>query len=530
MKYIRFICIALIVLGIFFRSINLERKIYTVDEVRGILRASGYTSQEFITEVVASEVTTAQALQQYQLPTNQRSFVDALNAFKGNPEHPPLYYALARFAMQVTNSSTAARGLAALLGILALASMYWLCLELFQSADVAWIGTGIMAISPFYIVLASEARQYTLWVLLATCSSVFLLRGLRQNKVQDWVGYGVALTLGLYTHLFFVWLMITHGFYSVLVERVKFTRRLQRYLMVSVISGVAFIPWVWVIMSNLDRLEKTTKWASQYNTDLLSRIAFWLNNICIGFIDFQWSVSLKNPIVYGVTAVVFGCMYLLCKHTPRRIWLFVLLLAGVTAMGQIVPDLILGGRRSLLPRYGLTSYVGLEMAVAFGIYHVYQELWQRKGELVTKADTFGKRFYKLSSVGITLMALCGIVSCGLVSQSLDWGKGSSGLNLAIAPIVNQAQSPLIIGDEDTYMLSLSYLVKPDVEFKLLEDPTILPEAIVTTTGPERDRFLYVPSNELLETINQTDTWQLSSLVSDTPWFGKRPILYQLLRR
>lgn len=518
MKYIRYICVGLIVLGIFFRTTNLDQKIYTVDEVRGILRASGYTSQEFIADVSASDTTTAQTLQRYQLPTAQRSLGDALNAFQGNPEHPPLYYALARFAMQLTHSSTAARGLAALLSILALASMYWLCFELFQSADIAWIGAGVMAISPFHVMLASEARQYTLWMLLATCSSAFFLRGIQQNRVKDWVGYGLTLTLGLYTHLFFIWLMLTHGLYGLLVARLA----LRRYLAVSLLSVIAFIPWLWVIATNLDRLEKTTKWASQFNADLSTRLAFWLHNICIGFVNFRWSVGLKNPIVYLVCSLVAVCIYLLCRYTPRRVWLFVLLLAGVTALGQIIPDLMLGGRRSLLPRYGLTSYIGLAMAVAFGIDHIWRQIGPATKTLVGQGGFYLQRF------GTVALVIGGIISCGLTSQSLDWGKGSSGLNLAIAPIVNQASSPLIIGDEDTYMLSLSYLVKPGVEFKLLDGNATADTLAALSADITQDKFLYVPSNQLLEAVTQIDTWQLKALVADTPWFGDRPILYQLL--
>ena len=511
-KYIRFICIGLIVLGVVLRAVNLDQKIYTVDEVRGLLRASGYTSQEFIAEVAARDITTAQTLQQYQLPTSQRNFGDALNAFKGNPEHPPLYYALARFAMQLTGTSVASRGLAAALGMLTLATMYWLCYELFQSSDIAWINTAVMAISPFHVMLASEARQYTLWAFLATGSSACLLCCINHNRLKGWLAYGLTLVLGLYTHLFFVWIMLTHGLYIVCLNRTV----LRRYVVVSMLSIVAFIPWLWVIITNLDRLETTTKWASQYNADLLTRLGFWLNNICIGFVDFQWSASLKNPIVYLFCALILACIYLLCKYTPRRVWLFVLLLAGVTAMGQIVPDLIFGGRRSLLSRYGLTSYIGLQMAVAYGIYHGWR--WLRRGSMQLA----------LLTLGLTMMVLGGIVSSGLTSQSLEWGKGSSGMNLAIAPIINQAQSPLIIGDEDTYMLSLSYLVNPDVEFKLLNNSTVEPKAILTdilAKKDERARFLYFPSNELLETVGPG--WQLKSLIADTPWFSERPILYQL---
>ena len=85
MRYIRSICIGLIVLGIFFRITNIGEKIYTVDEVRGLLRASGYTSQEFVAEVSTGNPITAASLQMYQLPTDQRRLADAVNALKGNP-------------------------------------------------------------------------------------------------------------------------------------------------------------------------------------------------------------------------------------------------------------------------------------------------------------------------------------------------------------------------------------------------------------------------------------------------------------
>ena len=40
--------------------------------------------------------------------------------------------------------------------------MYWLCLELFESSVTAWLAVAIIAISPFQIVYAQEARPYSL--------------------------------------------------------------------------------------------------------------------------------------------------------------------------------------------------------------------------------------------------------------------------------------------------------------------------------------------------------------------------------
>ena len=205
---------------------------------------------------------------------------------------------------------------------------------------------------------------------------------------------------------------------------------------------------------------------------------------------------------------------------------------GVTALGQIVPDLMLGGRRSLLSRYSLTSYIGLEMAVAFGIYHTWQRILQRdpppSQQRFFKSGVLSKNFHALHRCGTVLIVILGIISSGLVSQSLDWGKGSSSLNLAIAPIVNAAPAPLVISDEETFMLSLSYKVKPSAEFKLVARDPVGAEISFESSEPlaaESDKFLYFPSNQLLEKIGHT--WQLEPLLAGSPWFGQRPILYQM---
>jgi uncharacterized membrane protein len=91
----RLILALVLLVGIFFRVYNLDYKVFWVDEAYTALRMSGYTEAEFVQQVFTGEIVTAEALQRYQTPEN-RPFADTLTALKGNAEHAPLYFVLAR--------------------------------------------------------------------------------------------------------------------------------------------------------------------------------------------------------------------------------------------------------------------------------------------------------------------------------------------------------------------------------------------------------------------------------------------------
>jgi uncharacterized membrane protein len=84
--------------------------------------------------------------------------------------------------------------------VLALPCMYWLCLELFESSVTAWLVVAIIAISPFQIVYAQEARPYSLFVMLILLSSAVLLRGRRLTTNSSWAIYAVTLVVEFYSN------------------------------------------------------------------------------------------------------------------------------------------------------------------------------------------------------------------------------------------------------------------------------------------------------------------------------------------
>ncbi|HEY9885302.1 MAG TPA: hypothetical protein V6C98_16970, partial [Thermosynechococcaceae cyanobacterium] len=122
-----------LVLGIFFRCTHLDHKVYWRDEAFTSLRVSGFTVADVRHQLFDGHEIGKADLQIYQQLSAAKSWRDTVQSLVvEDSQHPPLYYLLARGWMQYFGSSVAAiRSLSALLGVLVLPSLYWLCLELF---------------------------------------------------------------------------------------------------------------------------------------------------------------------------------------------------------------------------------------------------------------------------------------------------------------------------------------------------------------------------------------------------------------
>jgi uncharacterized membrane protein len=159
---LRFFIVILLAIGIFFRFVNLDKKVYWHDETYTSLRVSGYNVEQVSRKLFNSQEISIKDLQKYQRPNPETSAIDTIKGLaKEEPQHPPLYYAIARFWAQWFGSSpTAMRSLPVLFSLLVFPCIYWLCLELFESSIVGWVAVGLIAVSPIFIRYAQEARQY----------------------------------------------------------------------------------------------------------------------------------------------------------------------------------------------------------------------------------------------------------------------------------------------------------------------------------------------------------------------------------
>ncbi|AFZ43600.1 hypothetical protein PCC7418_1405 [Halothece sp. PCC 7418] len=491
--WLRNTILILLACGTFFRFYHLDHKVYWGDEVFTSIRISGYTASEVTESIYTGESLTIPEITFYQRPNSDRGFKETMNALVGSPEHTPFYYLLARYWVKtfgneaIYQQSNAyiflIRSLSAMISLLAFPLLYWLCWELFQSHQVSAIALGLFAISPFQVLYAQEAREYSLWTVTILLSCVTFLQAIQRNHLRNWLIYTVSLTLSLYTCLFSIFSAIAHGIYMVILWKKQPQLPFRSYLIASVTSIIFFSPWLFVIYQNFNQLEQNVAHLSQEKSELP---LFWMLNLSRSFFDFNHGASAINPLTYAVVGISCYALYYLCRYTKAKIWLFILTLIGVIGSSLILSDLILGGIRSTIARYPIPCYLGILIAIAY--------------LLATQLEkaTPKKQYYRWRRITLAFFAF-GLLSCMISSQMEVWWNKSpfkTRYNPEIAHIINQSTDPLLISDASVErVLSLGYRLENKVTLKLISS-----QQPIQISQQRGEIFLYQPSPQLRDTI------------------------------
>ncbi|MEG3923749.1 glycosyltransferase family 39 protein [Microcoleus sp. D3_18a_C4] len=509
-KWVRVLMIVILVMGIFFRFANLDKKVYWIDEGYTSLRISGYTEAEFIQEFGDGQIKEIKSLQKYQRINADKSVFDTVKGLAiEEAQLTPLYFVAVRFWVQLFGDSIAVtRSLSAVFSVLALPCMYWLCLELFESSVTAWLAVAIIAVSPFQVVYAQEARPYSLFVMLILLSSAVLLRGMRRKTNSSWAIYAVTLVVGFYSHLLFGIVAIGHGVYVLIIEKFRFNKTVIGYLLASIAGLIALSPWIIAFIKNSGSAADKTSWLS-LRIPVSELMKNWVWNISKQFFDVGIYWDLLRPYLISTLPVslmilimVGYSFYLLVSKTEMRVWLFVVTLTFVI-VGILCPaDLIRGGIRSINTRYMIPCYLGIQISLAYLFTQV---------QVTTQLQ-------KLWRVALVVLLSIGIASCCLyVSADNWWNKDRSYINIRIARTVNSASKPLIITEFPEYsvdtignLLGMSHQIDPRAKLLLMS-----PKNNVEIPENFNEIFLYSITPQLKTKIaNKSNQYKIQTIYEE----------------
>lgn len=449
-----------------------------MDETYTSFRVSGYTEVEVDRLISTGEVLGIEDLQKYQHLNSEKTVFDTVKGLaQEEPQLSPLYFIMARYWAELFGDSIASmRSLAAFISLFAFPCMYWLCLELFQSSLTGWIAIALTAVSPFHLVYAQEARPYSLWIVITLLSCATLLRAMRVKTKISWGIYALTVAVGFYTYLFFAFVAIAQGIYVVINEGLKGFKTIKSYVRASFLGVLAFSPWIATILYYLPQIFRATpEQNQQVRQPLGSLIKNWIGNISRGFLDLGVRTEEFNElpkIYYLATVVSVICIvsfvaysiYFLYRHSSKRVWLLAIALMGVASISLILPDLIIGGKRSTMPRYLVTCHIGVQLAVAY---------------LISKKLSYNPMKIRQQLVWrlILIILITGGVLSGIANSQADlwWQKRTNTYNPELAPLINQANNPLVMRDVSLDLppynfftvVSLSYLLKSDVKYQFV---------------------------------------------------------------
>jgi uncharacterized membrane protein len=516
----------ILALGLWFRLANLDHKVYWGDEAYTSLRVSGYTTTELVHTVAQGKVITVADLYKFQHPTAAKGLSDTIRGLvQEEPQLTPLYFVSLRLWAQAVGSSIGMTRLwSVLFGLLCLPAIYWLCQELFASPTVGWLATGLVAISPLHVLYAQEARMYSLWILLTVISSAAFLRALRYPSGWNWLWYGVALTLSLYTYLLTLVTLVGYGVYGIVLSGWRWNRAMTAYLMTSIISLGLFSPWIVILIKQ--RVLNSDSFAEGGEeiapTSGLSLLKHWSGIISRTFIDLNVTTQSPTAELVGLAIVsmfliglVGYALYGLQRQTPKRVWGFVYMLCLAFPIALLPRSL----SDTLPPRYIIPTLLGFELAVAYGLATQLQ-----------RATSARQRLFWRSVTGL-VMAI-GVISCSLnVHAESWWNKQFSQCNPQIARTVNASPQPLVISDGTggifdhglSNVLALSHLLRSTVHLQLVIEP-VQPQI----PSQFSDIFVFTPSDSLRTHLAKTASYKLEPVLEGAkPYRGSKVCLWKL---
>ncbi len=284
-------------LGLGLRFLNLDLKPLWTDEFATIVFSLGHS---FRTIPLNQILTSDELLQPLQIApfVGLGAVVEHLMA---ESTHPPLYFLIAHIWMRLFPSHEgwvtiwAVRSLPALLGAVSIPAMFGLGWLAFRSRLIAHLAALLMAVSPYAVYLAQEARHYTLvslWVIASlSCWVLALQIGSKSQSLPLWLGgaWIAVNACGMATHYFFVLTLLSEavvllGFWlKSPTSSLKFWGRIG-----AIALGTAAGVLVWV-----------PAWQSFYGNDLTT----WI--YAEGRSGFQWLDPLIQALAGWITMFVF---------------------------------------------------------------------------------------------------------------------------------------------------------------------------------------------------------------------------------
>ncbi len=420
------------------------------------------------------------------------------------PQHPPLYFLLARSAsLLMGNSLLGMRSLSALCGALTVPAMVLLALEAYGDRAIALLAGALVAVSPLWIRFAQDGRPYSLWLLLVILAHGAYLRLVRQPGRTAALSYGLVLGLALLTQLLTVLTLFSHALHLVLSGAARRALLLRSYLVATTLALLVASPWAVVLAVKHSTAMATTRHLLRPMPPVVL-LGHGLDNLNTLFTAWPRVPGPLGPVVsvlplLGVAAVLWAALQR--RHNGQG--LFLVLISLVPVLPLVIADLLLGGQRSVQVKYLLPGSIGVFLALA--------------GWLVLAARG---RIVRLLAAGLLSL---GFVSSLFLLRAPTWW-GLSQVDNDLGRLLRDAHQPRIVADGSFGVLALlSHQLRGHGSFLLTRSPQTL-----RLPPHEGETFLYQPSAGLKETITRRMGCKLRRRYADRREGGTLYELFQIL--
>lgn len=297
-------------LGTVLRCTELTAKPLWTDEFATIVFSLGHSFRSIPLNQVISTATLLQPLQIGTIGSSR----DVIHYLMTQSTHPPLYFLLANSWMRLFPTAAsglvsvwAVRSLPVLLGVLAIPAMFGVGWLATRSRWVGHLAAALMAVSPFGVALAQEARHYTLavlWVIASLACLTIALRHLHQRSALPfwwlllWIG---ANGLGMATHYFFALTLLAEGL------------ALMGFWLLEVRTNSQNPVWRGIFLAAIGTAASSLVWLPAWHSSYSNELTQWIYG------SDTTGLTWLNPLLYTLASVVSMLILLPIQDVPQSV-------------------------------------------------------------------------------------------------------------------------------------------------------------------------------------------------------------------
>ncbi|MEC4894987.1 MAG: hypothetical protein SAL07_16990 [Oscillatoria sp. PMC 1051.18] len=353
-----------ICLGTIFRFLNLDLLPPWTDECATIAFSLGNSFQIVpVNEIISTEVLLAPLTPNYTATVS-----DVVHHLFTESTHPPVYFILAHWWMKMFSPAAGldliwiARSLSAFFGVAAIPAMFIFAKLTVNSTLIAQISAAVMALSPFAIYLAREARHYTLVILLVIASLTCFIKAIQLLDKRATLPFWICLIwisvncVGIATHFFFSLTLLAELFIFLGQGWSQFHKD-KNLLLQS--------PWRRIYLVAAGTLIGCLVWLPILGSIYQSPLTQWVSD---GEPRINWLEPILRMLLW------WWSMLILLPTAFNNISLWVVVISGIVTilfLGWALPKLISGlkffaqDRENRLITQALIGYIGGAIALFF---------------------------------------------------------------------------------------------------------------------------------------------------------------------
>ncbi|MGD1910234.1 MAG: glycosyltransferase [Rivularia sp. (in: cyanobacteria)] len=517
-----------LVIGIGLRLSNLSGKSPWTDEFSTLVFSLG---NSFLGVPLDKAITIDTLLQPLQ-PNSAAGIGDVLSNLLNESNHPPLYFTLTHLWLKLFPTSEGlvsvwgARLLAAIFGGLSIPAIFGLSWLTFRSRLISHFAAAMMAVSPFAIFLAQEARHYTLAILWAIASLACLVITLRHIKNRTQLPVSIALAwviinaLGIATHYFFALTLCGEVFVlmfmvwrewkdkDAIVKGRTFNlisspwKRIYAVAFGTFVAGVVWLP----IFINNSYGNELTDWIQgervgfAWISPIFQAMAAWITMISLLPVE---APQLPVVIASGLVMLIFFIWF-----TPILIRAYKIQLSSpqTKLMTQALSSLILG---AIILFFIFTYFLGIDLtrgarynfvyfpAVIVLLGAILAAIWDSKNQEKLKWGVTGKQ-----AVGIVL--LMGCISSITVICNLGYQKYYRP-DIFVKLIEKTSTSPVLIATTQKTHVQIGEMMGVALEFKIQKSNS-QPKFLLAHLEADRKASTITLQNTLKTLARPIDLW------------------------